>query len=84
MNPGAETAYIDEITEEMCNVNIDDYDFADAQQVARYNANCKRAVAKKELVDQRTKMHAALCKRFLRQGSTQFSGLRDQNLYHEQ
>ena len=50
----------DEITEEMCNVNIDDYDFGDAQQVARYNADIKRAAVNKELRDQRMKMHAAI------------------------
>ena len=60
LNPGAETAYIDEITEEMCNVTPDDYDFGDAQQVARYNADSKRAAAYKELVEQRMKMHAAI------------------------
>ena len=60
LNPGAETAYIDEITEEMCNVNIDDYDFGDAQQVARYNADSKSAVRQRELRDQRMKLHAAI------------------------
>ena len=60
LNPGAETAYIDEITEEMCTANPEDYNFGDPQQVALYNANSKRAVVNKELVDQRMKMHAAI------------------------
>ena len=37
-----------------------DYDFGDARQVARYNADGKRAVLKRELRDQRMKLHAAI------------------------
>ena len=60
LNPGAETAYVDEVAEDVRDVNPDDYDFGDAQQVARYNADGKRAAVYKELVEQRMKTHAAI------------------------